>query len=57
MMKAPKLPDAPPPPPPAQSPTSFGGKKKPNMGMNPIPTFLGSDASPAASGGKTLLGQ
>ena len=57
MMKAPKI-DAPTPPPPPQSPTAFSGKKKPTA-QNPIPTFLGNDATPAAgmTGGNTLLGQ
>jgi hypothetical protein len=59
MMKAPPVKDAPPPPPPPQSPTAFSGKKKPGMGQIPIPTFLGTGATPSQgqTGGNTLLGQ
>jgi hypothetical protein len=57
MMKAPDIKEPVPPPPP-QSPTSFSGKKKPNQGANPIPTFLGNEAAPQGQpGGNTLLGQ
>lgn len=58
MMKMPPPKDAPPPPPPPQSPTSFSGKKKPNMGQAAMPTFLGTEAAPSGQpGAKTLLGQ
>lgn len=57
MMKAPDIKEPTPPPPP-QSPTAFSGKKKPTA-QNPIPTFLGNEATPGAgqTGGNTLLGQ